>query len=747
MNLDLANYFIASLTGNQNTICDFRVLSDTRKDEKGINIRGTISEKAAELEQYNNKGYGIFVTVNSFKADCRKTLENIEYIRAHVIDLDDPLTAQDSYKRATESELPPHLAVQSSLGKYHMYWFVEPYAGNEFYKAQQTKLVQMFGGDPHVVDATRVLRVPGFNHNKTTPQLVTCWSVHQGARYNYTQIADFLKDVGTNKPNFAGSRSSLGNPKLAAPSLEWLKFALHELDPNNMTRDEWMPIAAAFKQAGWTLASEQELYQIFSEWCAKYEKNDEYENKKLWDSIEDTQVGWARFLRLTNVQAYINGAGTVNMQAPKKEEPDRETSEEELPEILDAYGKKIWFKDCFFVESEGKIFTSKGRFMNNTQFNGSFGGKEFCLKNSGGKVTRSAWEAATLSTDWTIPKVDHCRFLPTKKPFEIVTDELGRKGLNVYIPSKIKSECGDTTKWLDYLRRIFKNEEDIRIFESYLAHCIKYAGYKIPWAVLLQSAQGIGKQMIGDVIKRCIGEMYVYQPKAEELVSGVSRFNGWMANKLAIIVDEVRVGDRYDLMNGLKTIITDKRIAVEKKGVDQEMTDNVANWFFFSNFKDAFPIDENERRYCIFYSRLQSAKDIADAGLNKHFFDDMYLWLEKEGYKTIAYRYLNYPVERGSLPHRAPETSSYAEVLKIGRSPLRVLIDNCVEKGDRGFRGGYINIEELKKACNESLEIKNKPSVQTLKMILEQKGYVELNSELYGIKGLSPDSYEKSQLE
>ena len=760
--LSLTTAYITSLTGNPNTECDWRIINDRNAGEMGINLRGSLTAVAAQLQAYNQQGYGIFMTVNAMNPTGPRTLDNVAYIRAHVVDLDDIISAQDSYNRAVRSNMPPHFAVQSSQGKFHLYWLVEPYKDNDFYSLQQRKLAQLYNSDPNVIDATRILRVPGFYHNKREPQLVTCWGIHNAPRYTAQQIADNLATI--NIVSVGSKRSELGDPKLAAPNINLLVYALNTIDPNTLTRDEWMATSAAFKQAGWSLTDENTLHNLWLQWCEKYHGDNKSEDLKMWTSFKDTQVGWSRFCRLVPEVLAMQYFGQPSVTSQDTPAPASVTTPEpcemnNLPEILDATAKQIWFKNCFFVESEGKIFSPTGRFMNQVQFNGRYGGKEFTIKSNGGKLTDEPWKAALRSVDWTIPKVDHCRFLPQEASFSVIVDDMGRKGLNTYIPANIKAVEGDVSRWKDYLTRIFNTPEDIKIFEDYVAHCIKFPGWKIPWSVLLQSAKGIGKQMISDIIKHAVGEPYTYQPDAEELVSGVSQFNGWMRNKLMILVDEVRVGDRNDLMNGLKTIITDRRIAIESKGVDQEMEDNVANWIFFSNFKDAFPIDENERRYCIFYSRLQSALQIEEAGLNKDFFDGMYHWLEcEEGFEKLAWYYLHYPIERGSLPHRAPHTSSYEEVIRIGRSPLRVILDDKINAGERGFRGGYVSYVMFQKAVAES-SMRTKPLEHTLKAIIESKGYYELGytkapvpgedlkqpSLIFGLKGLSVDGYEGAQ--
>lgn len=748
--LNLATAYITSLTGSPDTSCFWLLIDEHNKKNPPIVINDSLDNCHQALKFYNDSGYGVFIAINAIRSGCPRTLENVEYIRTQVVDIDDPLQMQDSYNRAIQSACPPHFAVQTSPGHIHLYWLVEPYTGNDFFKLQQQKLNQLYNGDTNVTDSTRVMRVPGFNHCKSTPHLVTCWGIHNGPRYTAQQMQNYLTDVNVVEHS-SRLRKELGNEMLQAPNLELLLKALYEINPNDLTRDEWLSISASFKQAGWSLMADNDLYNEWLKWCSNYATDNPDENKILWNSLKETQVGWKNLLKKAENTQPIAYFGE------RTEEDEKEI--EVLGDVLDERGKKVWFKNCYFVESEGRIFTSSGRFMNQIQFNGRYGGKEFTIKSAGQKLTDNPWKAALSGVDWSIPKVDHCRFLPQEPTFSIIMDDLGRKGLNTYIPAKIKSVQGDVSKWKDYLSRVFNTPEDVKIFEDYIAHCIKYPGYKIPWSILLQSTKGVGKQMIGDVLKHSIGELYTYQPDAEELVSGVSQFNGWMRNKLMILVDEVRVGDRNELMNGLKTIITDRRIAVESKGVDQQMEDNVANWIFFSNFKDAFPIDENERRYCIFYSKLQSALQLEEAGMDKAYFDSMYDWLEcEQGFEKIAWYYLHYPVEKGSLPHRAPHTSSYEEVLRIGRSPLRVILDDKIEAEERGFRGGYVSFVMFQKAVADS-SMRTKPAEHTLKAILEGRGYHELGrtikpipgedlthpSLIFGLKGKSIDGYEDAQ--
>lgn len=775
INRQLAEWYVQALTGDINSALDWRCIHDQRKDLPAHNFRGKLAEIFPTLESYNENGYGIFANINALDGQGRE-LHNVAYIRAHVVDLDNVLTAQANFERAAAAGAS--FAVQSSPGKFHVYWRVQPYTGNDFYTLQQRKLAQVYDGDKKIIDATRVMRVPGFYHKKDSPKLVNAWALEG---FQNIRTADALASelAHINVFDHVSTRSPLGTPEMAAPSLDWLKFAMSLIDPNELDRSEWLSFSAAFKQAGWTLATPEEIYDLWAAWCARYTGNEAGENLKLWDSIRDTEVGWVSIERKTPVKAYMT-FGFKDAPAPKMHTPapvapptvgqtpttpppavgdlviPKKDNTAQFGEILSEHECQEWFKDCYFVEQSGKIF-NRGRYMGATQFNGRYGGKQFIITSTG-KLSDEAWKAATRSTCWTIPKVDHIRFLPDQPLYSIVEDELGRPGLNTYLPARIKSAAGDITPFLQWFDKILPNKTDQKILFDYMAHCVKYPGYKIPWAPLLQSTEGIGKTIFREVMQHSLGIMYVYSPKAPELVKSGSTFNAWMRAKLMIMVDEIKIDERRELIEILKPMVTDNRVEIQGKGVDQDMEDNPANWFFFSNYKDAIPISKNGRRFPIFYSALQSVDDILGVGMDEEYFKKLWFWLrDGGGLNYIAHWLLNYPIEKGALPVRAPNTSSTAEALSISRSPLENIIVECAADGITGFRGGYVSaLAVIARAKNAGIR---NPSTRTVQNCLEGMGYTHLGravrpymqedinsrSEIFGNSNLRVENYGRSQ--
>ena len=125
-------------------------------------LHGSLDTHAARLKTYNERGAGIFWCVNFTDGGGRRT-ENVTGVRAVFLDLDGaPL------QPVLAAGVEPHAVVESSPGKWHVYWTVTGCKLDQF-KVVQTALAAKFGGDPSVNDLPRVMRLPGFVHRKGKP--------------------------------------------------------------------------------------------------------------------------------------------------------------------------------------------------------------------------------------------------------------------------------------------------------------------------------------------------------------------------------------------------------------------------------------------------------------------------------------------------------------------------------------------------------------------------------------------------
>lgn len=304
-NYEQSSVFIAAI-GAASEPLNFRAIHDQNKALPAIKRRGTLEQYWQELCEWNNKGYGIFVTISAMDGagyeasghpitgQSGDKLENVAAIRAHYIDLDD-LSAMQDLQRAASHVPPPQFYVQTSPNKAHVYWVLGPqdrYKDGNWFSQNQAKLAQLYNGDPRIADPTRVLRLPGFLHLKGAPHLVTCAALPgRDCPTMPGALAASLAHVNVIRHN-TGTRRALGDPDLAAPGLEWVDFAFRTADPNEMDRAQWISFTAAIKQAMWTLVDPDGAFARWSAWCERYAANDPGENLKQWNDLTDTQIGW-----------------------------------------------------------------------------------------------------------------------------------------------------------------------------------------------------------------------------------------------------------------------------------------------------------------------------------------------------------------------------------------------------------------------------------------------------------------------
>jgi hypothetical protein len=152
---------------------------DDDKERKSLTLarihHGIVTDKAKALTSLNQQGAGVFFTVNETDMQGRK-LSNITRIRANWVE-------DDTGGTAPETPLQPHFIVETSPGKFHKYFLVDGLTTEQHQQIQQT-LVNQYGSDPNAKDAARVLRVPGFFHNKNKPFMVRL--MHESGEKPYT---------------------------------------------------------------------------------------------------------------------------------------------------------------------------------------------------------------------------------------------------------------------------------------------------------------------------------------------------------------------------------------------------------------------------------------------------------------------------------------------------------------------------------------------------------------------------------
>jgi hypothetical protein len=176
---------------------------------------------------------------------------------------------------------------------------------------------------------------------------------------------------------------------------------------------------------------------------------------------------------------------------------------------------------------------------------------------------------------------------------------------NLWRPGGVEPlEGGDGGAWLwgHLLYLCGGKAEEAGHVADYLAHLVQRRGEKLTYALLLCGGQGIGKSALGALLSRLLGAHNVRRPTNEELHGS---FTAWALATEVCVIEELMAVGRREMANKLKPLITEPSIRIEEKHRTPYTIDNHMNFVAFTNWRDAIPIEHDDRRYLAVVSEAE----------------------------------------------------------------------------------------------------------------------------------------------
>jgi len=382
-----------------------------------------------------------------------------------------------------------------------------------------------------------------------------------------------------------------------------------------------------------------------------------------------------------------------------------------------------YFKGCVYIRDLHRVFTPDGSLLRSEQFRASWGGHTFYIDQSGEKSTRNAWEALTESQCAAFPQAHDACFRP-ELPSGVLIETEGRVLVNTYVPISTPCKPGDASPFLGHIAKMLPDPHDQAILLSYMAAVLQNPGKKFQWWPLVQGCEGNGKSLLIRVMEFCVGSRYCHNVNARDIDN---KFNAWLRNKLFIGVEEIYTADRQDKIDALKPLITNVKIEIRGMAQEKRMIENLANWGFCTNYRDAILKSRGDRRYAMFFTAQQDVDDLARDGMDGQYFPRLYGWLRNEGgYAAVAHWLKHYPIPNHLNPatecHRAPTTSSTGAAIEAATGSIEREVVEACEDNTKGFRDGWISAWALDRLLREkNFRISRH---RTIEMLLEM-GFVE----------------------
>lgn len=383
-----------------------------------------------------------------------------------------------------------------------------------------------------------------------------------------------------------------------------------------------------------------------------------------------------------------------------------------------------WLEDWLYVEKLCEFA--------NTRLNYSIKREAFNAKYNRMDEVKNAEMIASdyaLNTCEIITVVDKMYW-----PSAAITFEYDNKlMLNSYVESGYKAAIiNDDNKhaidlFLAHINNVLACEREQRILIDWLAYVVQNAGKRINWAILLQGAQGTGKSYFAKVLEWVLGT------NANSLDPGAlgERFTGWAHGSVVNIVEEIRIkgDDKWRIMDRLKPFITNSMIQIEEKGRDHRTVPNFTNYLLLTNYKDALPITNDDRRFCVMYGRIQNESELFDYFGGREqtadYFENLFSESEKHAGALKSYL-LNHKISEDFKPQgRAPDTESRKQMIQATISPEQCSVEDLINKHECGVINGLIlDVTWLAKQCEIDGEML--PPTRTLAHILNDMGYQQI---------------------
>lgn len=255
--------------------------------------------------------------------------------------------------------------------------------------------------------------------------------------------------------------------------------------------------------------------------------------------------------------------------------------------------------------------------------------------------------------------------------------------LNIYKPSGVLAKQGDTKGFNEYYSWLFGDDNWLIIKQclSFMLNSkkeIKHNGIKIQWFIILHSkAQGVGKGLLALVLQSLFGNFNVkINVRFKQLVSTHSTI---IEGAQIIVLNEVvltnSVGDKKELSEEFKNLITEPNLMINPKNKPEVEVPNLCNFFVFSNSKAPLYIDDEDRR--AFVINIKWTKEEAQKKLSTFKQYILNTIKDPSAFKWHLENEINY--DREMFFNDAPFNEDKEELIKNNRDDFQDLMDSCLD--------------------------------------------------------------------
>lgn len=339
-----------------------------------------------------------------------------------------------------------------------------------------------------------------------------------------------------------------------------------------------------------------------------------------------------------------------------------EEDRSKLEELNEIYTHVLAFGDHHVVSMKANIVTKETHaFQTLNSFRNNF--------LDSGRVAGRRLGGAWLEWPGHSKKLEGVGFYPNTR---LCPDNI----YNLFTGLSVQPISGDVSPYLEHLERVICAGDTVayQYLVGWLAHLFQKPEEKPSVAIVMKSIEGTGKGSMVRPIQQILG-MYAVHVNGAGQIAG--RFNGTIANKLFVFVDEAELTDPRQA-DKLNAIISEPTINLERKGKEPEPMPNYARFIFASNHERVIRAGLRERRYLVLEPDGTKAQ-------NKGYFDRLHHWIDNNGAERLLAYLLQFDLSTFD-PRRPPVTAALVEEKLASLPPAYQFIYSELWSG-RPFNG------------------------------------------------------------
>lgn len=307
----------------------------------------------------------------------------------------------------------------------------------------------------------------------------------------------------------------------------------------------------------------------------------------------------------------------------------------------------------------------------------------------------------------------------------------GVEYFNTFKPNTLKRIPAGTTDIVDrikgHIAHLLPKKEEQELVINYLAHNVQYQGKKLQWAIVLQGVQGDGKSFLAEMMKHVLGHTNCRTVTVESLDE---KFTSWAEGNCMVFIEELKLDNykKYETLNKLKPYIANPTVPIRRMQRDVYECINTTNYFALTNHKDALPIDDNDRRYCVLFSQWQSKDALEEWSNNgnQQYYSSLYDDMREHVGEILDWLMLHNIPDSFKALHRAPATEAKAMMLALNRSSDFDLVEDAIEEFKcSDINDHVVNVTKLIALATEDFNqhYAQFPKTKRINHILAEMGY------------------------